>query len=191
MFLSCGAKGVFGKGTFLTSALCLLLACTLMLPGCYGSFPLTRIVHKFNGSVTHNDLVHTIIFWVFLIIPVYHVAMIADALVPNLIEFWTGEQIFAEVQVEADGTLLTIEPTTNDEMLVRFDFPDAPDASLRFVRVSKERIDVFDQDGRKAGEVRRAMNGDISLFDDRGEVVGLLDARQVAAIQMPGQRRAD
>lgn len=65
------------------------LLATPMLSGCYGTFPLSKAVHKFNGAFD-NKWVQTGIFWGFVILPVYHFAALGDALVLNAIEFWTG-----------------------------------------------------------------------------------------------------
>ena len=48
--------------------------------GCYGAFPLTHIVYKLNGDIKPG-LLSQIVFWVFVILPVYSIAMLADAVV--------------------------------------------------------------------------------------------------------------
>ncbi|NUP89532.1 MAG: DUF3332 family protein [Candidatus Sumerlaeia bacterium] len=78
-----------------TRALTTLLLVTVLVfaMGCYGSFPLTHAVYNFNGEVTDNSIGQQLVFWVFIILPVYGIAQLGDAIIFNLIEFWTGETL--------------------------------------------------------------------------------------------------
>jgi hypothetical protein len=67
--------------------------------GCYGPFPLTKTIYDWNGSI-ESDLGENLVFWAFLIIPVYGVAMGADAIVFNTVEFWTGEPLLEAGQLD-------------------------------------------------------------------------------------------
>lgn len=70
----------------------LLIAMTsaALLSGCYGKFALTKKVYDFNGSVHPNGIVKSVIMVGLNIIPVYGLAIMADALILNSVEFWTG-----------------------------------------------------------------------------------------------------
>ena len=71
--------------------LILLMVTLLVLQmGCYGSFNLTRSVHDWNGQVG-SDWGNEGVFLLLVIIPVYGITLIADAIVFNSIEFWSGE----------------------------------------------------------------------------------------------------
>jgi hypothetical protein len=85
------ASGSRFKRLYRLAAMALLVALAPMAGGCYGAFPLTHKVYEVNGEITDEKLVHTLVMWAFLIIPVYSVATFVDAIVFNLIEFWTGE----------------------------------------------------------------------------------------------------
>ncbi|MDD2365756.1 MAG: DUF3332 family protein [Desulfuromonadaceae bacterium] len=71
----------------------LLLATTLL--GCYGNFVLTKKVYQFNGEVK-NKFIRSGVTWAFLIIPVYKIAALADFVVLNTIQFWSGSNPIAE-----------------------------------------------------------------------------------------------
>ncbi len=77
--------------------------------GCYGSFGLTKKVYQFNGGVG-NKWLKSILFVAMNIVPVYGVSTFADAVIFNLIEFWTGSNPIASKdggrfdQKLADGT---------------------------------------------------------------------------------------
>lgn len=76
------------KRTILTAALAAFL-CT-SLSSCMGKFALTRNLYAWNDQVS-NKFVNEIIFVAFWILPVYEVCGIADLLVLNSIEFWSGD----------------------------------------------------------------------------------------------------
>lgn len=84
------------------------LAATLLTQtGCLGSFTLTKNVLEFNNTVTNDKIVNNLIFWVMNIIPVYSVVVFVDAVILNLIEFWTGENPIAMQEGEVQEQLIT------------------------------------------------------------------------------------
>ncbi|MDE6552426.1 MAG: DUF3332 domain-containing protein [Muribaculaceae bacterium] len=76
------------KKIILTAALGALL-CTSM-SSCMGKFALTRNLYAWNEQVS-NKFVNEIVFVAFWILPVYEVCGLADLLVLNSIEFWSGD----------------------------------------------------------------------------------------------------
>lgn len=71
----------------------LLLATT----GCYGSFPLTHDVYAWNGK-TGSKWANEVVFVVFVIVPIYGVTLLVDALVLNSIEFWSDPKATTKSQ---------------------------------------------------------------------------------------------
>ena len=69
----------------------LLLASTTLASGCYGPFNLTQRLWNWNGKVTGNKWANEGIFLVCAILPVYAICTLADAIIFNSIEFWTGD----------------------------------------------------------------------------------------------------
>lgn len=67
-----------------------LLATGSTLSGCYGSFGLTKKVYQFNGTIGNKWLKSLLFFVMAGVVPVYGIAGLVDAVVLNLIEFWTG-----------------------------------------------------------------------------------------------------
>ncbi len=80
------------RGTRFAKGIVLVLAIALVAlsAGCFGKFQLTRKVYDINKSVD-DKYVRSAVTWVFLIIPIYEIAALADAVVFNVIEFWTGD----------------------------------------------------------------------------------------------------
>ena len=66
-----------------------VLSGSLLFSSCVGSFGLFNRLSSWNQSVG-NKFVNELVFLAFNIIPVYGVAYLADALVINSIEFWSG-----------------------------------------------------------------------------------------------------
>jgi hypothetical protein len=59
--------------------------------GCLGSFQLTKNMYEWNTTQINGQWGQELVFAAFLIIPVYEVCLLADGVVLNTIEFWTGE----------------------------------------------------------------------------------------------------
>lgn len=77
------------KKTTMTVATVLLLAGSLSLNSCIGSFALTNKVLRWNNQVGSKFL-NELVFFAFWVLPVYEVTSLADLLVINSIEFWSG-----------------------------------------------------------------------------------------------------
>lgn len=108
----------------------LLLASSLTFQSCIGSFSLTNKVLNWNNNVS-NKFVNELVFIAFWILPVYEVTGIADLLVINSIEFWSGN-----VPLEANNKVIKTEAgdylinametgykvTSPDGNIINFDF---------------------------------------------------------------------
>ena len=85
----------------------------MTLSSCIGSFGLTNSVLSWNKRATGNKFVNELIFLAFHIVPVYEIAYLADALVLNSIEFWSGSNPTASI-----GEVKTVQGE-NGEYLVK------------------------------------------------------------------------
>ena len=74
----------------------IILSGSIMFSSCVGSFGLFNRVAKWNQGVS-NKFVNELVFLALNIIPVYGVCYLADALVINSIEFWTGSNPMASI----------------------------------------------------------------------------------------------
>jgi hypothetical protein len=82
------------KKLFKMLTIFLLAIAIASFSGCYGRFVVTKKIYNWNGSVS-NKYVNSAIMWLFIIIPVYGLSTLADFLVLNTIEFWTGSNPLA------------------------------------------------------------------------------------------------
>ena len=105
----------------------------MMLTSCIGSFQLTNKLLSWNKTIG-NKFVNELVFVAFWILPVYEVSGLADILVLNSIEFWSGNNPVAQGKsyiqgqngekylVECDGKGYTItSPIDNSTLRLDFD----------------------------------------------------------------------
>lgn len=73
----------------LSVAAVLIAGTSLVFTSCIGSFGLTNKVISWNRNIG-SKFVNELVFLAFWILPVYEVTALADVLVINSIEFWSG-----------------------------------------------------------------------------------------------------
>ncbi len=114
-----------------------LLSMSLMLSSCIGSFNLTNKVKDWNESLG-NKFVSELVFIGMHIIPVYPLTIMADAVVLNSIEFWTGSSALSKkengtkIVKNQKGENVAITSCTdgyiisngNEELKLQFDVTD-------------------------------------------------------------------
>lgn len=119
------------KKRFLKVGVICILASSLSLASCIGSFKLTNNLLSWNNQIG-SKFVNELVFVAFWILPVYEVSGLADLLVLNSIEFWSGNNPVAKGKkviegndgkylVECDGKGYDIK-SLNDGSKVRLDF---------------------------------------------------------------------
>lgn len=121
------------KRKYFTVAVVLLLCGSFVTTSCIGSFSLTNKLLSWNKQVG-NKFVNELVFFAFWILPVYEVSCLADVLVLNSIEFWSGSNPVAQGRtviegqdgrylVDCDATGYTIT-SENDGSVVRLNFEE-------------------------------------------------------------------
>ncbi len=119
------------RKSYLTAAVVCALIGSTMFTSCIGSFTLTNKLLGWNRQIG-SKFVNELVFFAFWILPVYEVSALADVLVLNSIEFWSGENPVAKgtkviegkdgrYLVNCDGKGYTIKSET-DGSVVRLDF---------------------------------------------------------------------
>lgn len=74
--------------------------------GCIGSFQLTNNLYSWNKNELGGKWGSELVFLAFVIIPVYAVTILADGIVLNSIEFWTGDNPLAMQNGEKDTQIV-------------------------------------------------------------------------------------
>jgi len=85
--------------------------------GCTGTFKLTRQVYDFQTKPA-DKWVDEVLFLAFVIVPVYGVATLVDAVVFNSIEFWTGQNPMTS---GTQGGNNAIAQNGNSKMTMKYD----------------------------------------------------------------------
>ncbi len=122
------------------------LASSLLFSSCLGSFQAFNNLKEWNQGVSDSKWVNNLIFWGLNIIPVYGLFLIADAVIFNVIEFWSGSNPVAmkegerEVQiVERDGNTYQMVATKNRLQVAVLDGP-----------LKGEKVEMFYKPGEKS-----------------------------------------
>ena len=86
----------------LTLLVATTLASSVLFSSCIGSFGLTNKLLSWNSNID-SKFVNELVFIAFWIVPVYEISALADVLVLNSIEFWSGSNPVADA-----GTVKTV-----------------------------------------------------------------------------------
>ena len=136
------------KRKYFTVAVVIALSASFLGTSCIGRFQLTNKLLSWNSQVG-NKFVNELVFFAFWILPVYEVSALADLLVLNSIEFWSGSNPVAQgtkmidgkdgkYLVECDGKGYTIT-SQNDGSVVRLDF-DQDEQTWSVIADDKEYV---------------------------------------------------
>lgn len=120
------------KHHLMSAGLC-ALALTIPMTSCIGNFALTKKVLAWNNKIG-NKFVNELVFIAFWVLPVYEVTALADVLVINSIEFWSGSNPLTastkiiptdhgDYLVECDGKGYTVTHRDSGESM-RLDFEE-------------------------------------------------------------------
>lgn len=77
------------RKTCINSVVAAILLASTTLTSCIGNFSLTKSVLSWNNQVS-NKFINEVVFFAFWVLPVYEVTSLADLLILNSIEFWSG-----------------------------------------------------------------------------------------------------
>lgn len=91
------------------------ISSSIMFSSCIGSFGLSNKILAWNKTID-NKFVNEVVFFAMNIIPVYPISLVADLLVINSIEFWSGNNpVEAGVvkQVQGENGIYTVETLEN------------------------------------------------------------------------------
>ncbi len=158
-----------------TVGFALLLALVPVAGGCYGRFPLTKAVYKFNGDV-ENPIIRNVVFWLFAWFPVYGFAALIDAIVFNLIDFWSGRSIEINMTTQDGKTTMLVPSADGKEAVLTVSKDGKVLAEQRFIRMANGDIEVRSADGKLNGMVLKTKKGDLNLTDAQGRTMGTIPA---------------
>ena len=116
-----------------------LLSGNILFSSCIGSFKLFNNLKEWNQGVS-DKFVNELIFLAFHIVPIYPIAYLADVLVLNSIEFWSGRNPVSSIgdQKEIkgeDGANYTVTTTADGYRIAK----EGENVSLDLVYDKKDR----------------------------------------------------
>jgi len=157
----------------------LLAALTLgafLLTACTGTFTLTKKVHKFNRDFK-DKWVEEVVFLAFVILPVYGVATLGDALIFNSLEFWTGDNPMAANEQAVPS--IAYDPLLNRVVIHSGD--------LQTIKLtleqSGEELLARHADGTVLYRMVPAEDGSLAIFNANGRLLQQLTAEQIATLR--------
>jgi hypothetical protein len=169
----------------------------LLIGGCYGPFNLTRRVYQWNGEVGdkwEKELVFLLLTWV----PVYSLSVMADAIIFNSMEFWTGNNpVDPPVKKSALPHTKRLARGAHEARLVREDTPSYQALTVELLEDGQRRQLVRFEHRPGAPTVARDARGEIILaartrddggiliHDRRGRLVAAYSADQVQRFAGP------
>lgn len=178
------------KRHYLSVAVALALAGSMLCTSCIGSFALTNKLLGWNRQIG-NKFLNELVFFAFWIIPVYEVTALADVVVLNSVEFWSGSNpVTASTRViegqdgkylvECDSKGYTIT-SMNDGSKVRLAFEESDNSwsvvtegnSYKFMTmVDDNHVNMISADG----SMRPVELSEQGLMAYRAEAAGALFA---------------
>ncbi len=130
------------------------LSLSLSLTACYGPFNLSKKLHHWNGQVSQDKFINWLVFLGLVIVPVYAIVLLADALVFNSIEFWTGENPVSPgvgIIRQPDGAIVV----------------EKQGVAVKFVPADDGTILVY-RDGELVGHAKADPDGRLTAYDATG-----------------------
>ena len=138
------------------SAACLILSGSIICSSCIGSFGLWSSLKDWNNNIG-NKFVNEIVFLAFHIVPVYEVAYLADVIVLNSIEFWSGSNPLADV-----GSVKTVKGESGEYLVQNTWNASAEGQTFELITMNEDGTITFKQQDGTPVTVSPDLQGMIS-----------------------------
>ena len=158
-----------------------MLGGSIMFSSCIGSFGLWNNLKDWNQGVS-NKFVNELIFVAFHIVPVYEIAYLADVLVLNSIEFWSGSNPMANVgdvkKVKGENGNYMVKTLENGYSITK----EGETASMDLIYNKEANTWNVVANGESAELIKMNNDGTADLFLPNGEKMNVtLDAQGMMA----------
>lgn len=160
----------------------------LTLVSCYGAFPLTNSLYRANGNIS-NRWVRSIVLFLLGIFGVYGICILVDAIILNLVEFWSGTSVnISKTFDQPDGSTVALQSSPDGRTLTMTITKEGKTISeRRFIRGAEGRIAVQDSTGAEVGTVTPTAEGGFALENLETKEKTFLSSAQIAELQaVPG-----
>ena len=173
-----------------TRSMAVMLAASMMLSGCYGPFLLTKKLHTWNGSVG-DKWAQEVVFLVCVIAPVYSFVSLADAILFNSLEFWTGNNPMATaaapttkriVRGDAEADLTFDSTPGHEQMVIRQSKNGAAAGDVRISRLDGLTVATNDV-GDILFTAETMADGGVIVHDAQGKAVKSFSPEKLAQLK--------
>jgi hypothetical protein len=179
------------RASRLLAVMCVALF-SVQTSGCFGKFALTRAMWDFNKSVSPNKFIQWLVFLVRVIVPVYGIGTLVDALVINSIEFWTGNNPVGSAETPdtqtrvvrlspGDTLRMSREPGSN-VMKVELEREGQP-AMVRYFEPLEDGMAVRDDAGAVLIQAREQQDGAVMVTDAAGTTMAVHSLEDVVQVR--------
>ena len=146
---------------------CLLAAATLIgTAGCTGPFKLTKKLHAWHRA-QQDPWVDELCFLGCVILPVYAVCTLGDAIIFNSIEFWGGENPITSINNGDES----VKMTKNDDGSI---LVEGEQGSF-VLRKSRYGVSAYDTNGNLLYISHTDKDNKVRVYDADGAVVGMFN----------------
>lgn len=150
------------------------VAGSVLFSSCIGSFSLSNKLLAWNKTID-SKFVNELVFLAFWIVPVYEISMLADVLVLNSIEFWSGNNPVADAgkieTIETENGIFTVETKTDGYQIQKAGEEKAVDL-------------VFDQTDKSWNVEADGQSSKLLRFEDDDRVVMFLPDGQEMNVEL-------
>ena len=166
-----------------------VLAAGMLANGCYGPCTLTRKIYHWNGQVSSDRWIVEGVFLVCAWLPVYGIATLADAVIFNSIEFWTGKNPLASLPRTGEtkrivrGDVESVIHRLSENELVIDQYKQGQLAShVRIQRDGQGMVALGDK-GQVLLTTSALGNGGVMVADAKGQKVAAYSADDVKRVE--------
>ena len=145
----------------------LLLTVCVITAGCTGSFMLTKKVYNFHRQ-QEGKWVDELVFLGVVIIPVYSLATLGDAIIFNSIEFWSGDN-----PIKTSSKESSIVISANDDLKVILNYLTENDGIRIDSYTSDKQASTFILERSDSGVMAKDVNGGVlysAVSDEQGGI---------------------
>ena len=158
----------------------------IVMSSCIGSFQLWNNVKDWNSGISSSKFINEVIFIALNIVPVYEICYLADVLVFNSIEFWTGDNPIAknvgktQQVMGSDGKMYAVT-NLKDGYEIKNDLGEI----VEFKYDKKERVWSVNTENGTVKLLKVKDNNTAELYLQNGKSMDItLDAQGVYAARM-------
>ena len=130
--------------------------------------------------MTANEIIHNLVFWLLAFFWIYGFAAFGDAIILNLVEFWTGTKLDVSKEFKEGDTTVALKPTASeDEIVMTVTRKGRVVSERRFVRVAKDVCEIRDANGKVTGKIVKGEKGSMNLLNAEGRVMQNIPANML------------